>query len=186
MSILKSRICYNFSGDIMKLADLKCVNEEVNLKEYTTLRELVKKNMEHPEWLGDFSEEDLISLLNNGSKIWLYYHGDEAVCSMMLIPATEKSLKKFNLDLDYKQVADYGPSFVKPKFVGNGLQYQMLNVLNNYSLTSGYKYAVGTIHPDNIYSINNVLKDGFVLKGYKEFKRGPRNIYLKDLERDDK
>ena len=31
------------------------------------------------------------------------------------------------------------------------------------------------------HSINNLIKDGFVLTGMRSFKRGPRNIYVKKL-----
>lgn len=82
------------------------------------------------------------------------------------------------MDLDYKDVVDYGQMFVNPKYVSNGLQYQMLKELDNYCIKLGYN-AIGTIHPDNIYSINNLLKDDFKLVGIKEFTRGIRNIYLK-------
>ena len=163
----------------MKLEELLCISENVNLDEYINFRDYVKKHMTHPEWLGDFSKEKLINLLNNNSKIWVYYLNKEPVCSMMLIPADEKSLQKFELDLDYRDVADYGPMFVNPKYVGNHLQYQMLQTLDKYCINKNYKYAAGTIHPDNIYSINNLIKDDFVCKGSKEFKRGIRNIYLK-------
>ena len=61
----------------------------------------------------------------------------------------------------------------------NRLQYQMLKELDNYCIKLGYKYAVRTIHPNNMYSINNLLKDDFELVGTKEFTRGIRNIYLK-------
>jgi len=161
------------------LKDLKCINKNINIDKYIEFRELVKQNMEYPEWLGDFSKEDLINMLNKDSIIWIYYLNNEPVCSMMLIPSTEKAMKNFELDLDYKEVVDYGPMFVNPKYVGNGLQYQMLKELDDYCLKLGYKYAVGTIHPDNIYSINNLLKDNFKLTGTKEFARGIRNIYLK-------
>lgn len=166
----------------MKLEDLKNINENINVDQYIEFRELVKSQMEHPEWLGDFSREELIIMLKGNSKIWIYYNNDEPVCSMMFIPSTDKDLKKFELDLDYKEVVDYGPMFVNPKYVGNGLQYQMLKVLERYCKNKQYKYVVSTVHPDNIYSINNLLKDGFVLKGTKEFKRGVRNIYLKELK----
>lgn len=166
---------------IMKLKDLKCENYDINLDEYIEFRENVKKNMIHPEWLGDFSKEDLLNLLNNNSKIWIYYLDKEPVCSMMLIPADKNALLKFKLGLDYKVVADYGPMFVNPKYVGNGLQYQMLLELDNYCINMGYEYAVTTIHPDNIYSINNIIKDDFKLINYKGFKRGARNIYLNCL-----
>ena len=166
----------------MKLNELTCINENINIDEYITFRELVKTKMEYPEWLGDFSKEDLIDLLKNNSKIWIYYLNNEPVCSMMIIPASEKSLLKFEIDLDYKEVIDYGPMFVNPKYVGNKLQYQMLQELDNYCLNNNYKYAAVTVHPDNNYSINNLLKDNFIYKNTKTFKRGIRNIYLKNLK----
>ena len=46
-------------------------------------------------------------------------------------------------------------------------------------MEQGYKYAVGTIHPDNSYSIINLLKYDFELVGTKKFTRGIRNIYIK-------
>lgn len=165
----------------MKLKELFCISENINVDEYIEFRECVKEKMIHSEWLGDFSKEDLVNLLNNNSKIWIYYLDKEPVCSMMLIPSDEKALSNFKLDLDYREVADYEPMFVNPKYVGNGLQYQMLQVLDEYCINNKYKYAASTIHPDNVYSINNLVKDGFECKNTKEFKRGIRNIYLKKL-----
>ena len=165
----------------MKLTDLNCINKEVDLDSYIKFRENVKAKMEHPEWLGDFTKQDLEKLLSNGSKIWIYYLDNEPVCSMMLIPSDKKALLKFGLPSRCQDFADYGPMFVKPKFVGNSLQYQMLKELDKYCLGLGYKYAVVTVHPDNVYSIRNLIKHGFNYKDTKEFTRGIRNIYLKKL-----
>lgn len=57
----------------------------------------------------------------------------------------------------------------------------MLIKLDKYCSCLGYKYAASTIHPDNIYSITNFIKDNFEHKNTKTFKRGIRNIYLKQL-----
>ena len=165
----------------MKLSDLRVESENIDIDKYIEYREDVKKNMEHPDWLGDFQRKDLEFLLSNGSKLWIFYNGEDYVSSMMLIPSDEKTLKKFELDLDYKEVVDYGPMFVNPKYRGNKLQAQMLEYLDNYSKELGYKYAAGTIHPDNVYSINNLVGDGFIYKGTNTFTRGIRNIYLKEL-----
>lgn len=166
----------------MKLKDLKCINKNLNIDEYIKFRELVKKNMQYPEWLGDFTKEDLLNMQNNNCKIWLYYLNNEPVCSMMIIPSTEKDLQKFNIELNYNDVVDYGPMFVNYKYIGNSLQYQMLQELDKYCLSLGYKYAISTVHPDNTYSINNLLKDNFKLISTKEFTRGIRNIYLKNIK----
>ena len=165
----------------MKLEELTCISENIDIDKYIDFREQVKNNMEYPDWLGDFSKKDLIKMLENESKIWIYYLNDEPVCSIMLIPADEKALLKFELDLNFKEVIDYGPMFVNHKFIGNGLQFQMLKTLDEYCINLGYKYVISTVHPDNIYSINNLVKDNFELVNTKEFKRGIRNIYLKKL-----
>ena len=167
----------------MKLEELTCISENIDIDKYIDFRERVKKNMEYPDWLGDFSKKDLIKMLKNESKIWIYFLDDEPVCSMMIIPVDKESLFKLNLDLNYKDVVEYGPIFVNPKYVGKGLQYQMFLKLDEYCYELGYKYAVGTVHPDNIYSINNFSKDKFIFFNRKEFKRGIRDIYLKVLNK---
>lgn len=167
---------------ILKISDLTVKESNINIDEYIKFREFVKSKMEYPKWLGDFSREDLFFMLNHNSKIWIYYLENEPICSMMLIPSDEKPINDFGLKLDYRKVVDYGPMFVNPKYVGNGLQYQMLKELDNFCINNGYKYAISTVHPDNTYSINNLLKDDFIISGQKSFRRGIRNIYLKCLD----
>ncbi len=165
----------------MKLDELTAICDNIDLDEYIQFREKVKSNMNNKEWLGDFSKDTLIELLNNHAKIWIYYLNNNPVCSMMFIPADKKSPLKFELDLDSNEVAEYGPMFVHSDYIGNGLQYQMLEQLDKYCKKLGYIYAVSTVHPDNNYSINNLEKDGFKYQNTKEFKRGIRNIYLKEF-----
>ena len=50
----------------MKLEYLKCISENIDLDEYIEFREYVKANMLNPDWLGDFSREDLINMLSQG------------------------------------------------------------------------------------------------------------------------
>lgn len=166
----------------MKLSDLRCVNENINIKEYIEFRDLVKENMDHPDWLGDFDEDKLEILISIGSKIWMYYYNEEVVCSMMFIPASKEDMDKCNIDLDYNLVAEYGPMFVNPKYIGNKLQYQMLKDLDNYCMNINYKYAFATVHPDNIYSKNNLFKDDFYYHSTMDFKRGTRDILLKEYK----
>ncbi len=165
----------------MNINELKCTHENIDLDKYLEFYYFIKDNMEHPEWLGDFTKEDFKYLLLNNSKIWIYYINDIIVCSMMFIPSDLKALNKLEIELDYNIVAEYGPIMVSPKYLGNKLQYQMLKILDKYTIDKGYKYVVSTIHPDNIYSINNFIKDDFKLINQKEFKRGIRNIYMKRL-----
>ena len=165
--------------DKININYLTSICDNLDLDEYIQIREEVKKKMEHPEWLGDFSKEDLINELNNNAKIWLYYDNAKPVCSMMIMPCSKDAITKFELDINYEEVMDYGPMFVCNDYIGNGLQYQMLQIIDSYCKSKGYKYAISTVHPDNNYSIVNFLKDDFKLHKEKNFKRGRRNIYIK-------
>ena len=166
----------------VSLNDFKCLNNDINLDEYIKCRDRLKEDMDYPDWLGDFSKETLEELLMTGSKIWMYYHGNNFVSSMMLISVTEQTIKSFGVDFDYREVVDYGPMMVDFKYQGNGLQYQMLITLDDYCRKAGYRYAISTVHPDNIFLISNLEKDCFYLVGHKTFERGKRNIYLKILD----
>lgn len=165
----------------MKLNELKCVCDNIDVDEYIEFMDSVKKTMEHPEWLGTFTKEDIQKLLSFGTKIWIYYDGDNRVCSTMLIPSDEKTLKKTGIDKDYKVTVEVGPMFVDINYVGNNLQYQMLKLMDEYAINNGYTYSAVTAHPDNKYSINNLLKDNYKYIGQKTFSRGIRNIYIKEL-----
>lgn len=164
----------------INIKDLTAV-EKINIDQYIKFREQVKEKMNCPEWLGDFTKEDIELLLQKDSKIWVYYSKEIPICSMMIIPSTKKSLAKFDLNYSEQEVIDYGPMFVNPDFIGNNLQYQMLRKLDGISKKHGYKYAVVTVHPDNIYSIRNLERDNFKLMNTKNFERGIRRIYLKEL-----
>ncbi len=158
------------------------VVEKINIDQYIKFREQVKETMNNPEWLGDFTREDIELLLQENSKIWVYYSKEIPICSMMIIPATKKTLMKFELNYKVQEVIDYGPMFVNPNYIGNNLQYQMLRELDEISRKKGYRYAVVTVHPDNMYSIRNLEKDKFKLINTKNFERGTRNIYLRIIK----
>lgn len=53
----------------MKLEDLKCISDNVNIDDYLKLYKYVRDNMEHPEWLGTFTKEEVVDILGIGGKI---------------------------------------------------------------------------------------------------------------------
>ena len=70
---------------------------------------------------------------------------------------------------------------VSPKYVGNGLMSQMAVAMEEYVKEKGIKYVVGTVHPDNEFSVRNFIMNNYEETGRKEFKRGLRSIYFKEL-----
>ena len=162
----------------MKLCDLEC-KENMDIDEYYQNFINIKAEMNNPEWLGDLEKDDFIKMIDSGSKIWTYFDNSKMVCSCMYIIATQKGINRLGLDYDEKECADCGPMFVAKAYRGNGLQYQMLQKLNDYCMENQIKYILTTAHPDNIYSSNNMIKAGYVKVGSKQLSRGPRDVYVK-------
>ena len=163
----------------MKLTDIKEVSSNVNLDEYLYLYKYVRDNMEHPEWLGTFTLDEIKEILNIGGKIWMYYDKDIPVCSVFYIPASNKSLRKHNIEYDETVTGSLGPIMVRKEYVGNGLQTAMLEVLNNYIKSIGKTHMFTKAHSDNIYSIRNILKDGYKVIDKYENERGPMTAFIK-------
>ena len=165
----------------MTLNDFKCVCEDVNLDDYLKLYNYVRDNMEHKEWLGTFTKEEIVEILSRGGKIWIYYDKDKLVCSMFLIPVTDKILNKHNVNTDSKITTSFGPLMVSPKYVGNGFQSAMMKIFNEYAKSIGMKYIFTKAHKDNIYSTRNVLKDGYKIVDEYTNERGNMLAFLKNL-----
>ena len=163
----------------MKLTDLREVSSNVNLEEYLFLYKYVRDNMEHPEWLGTFTLDEIKEILNNDGKIWMYYDGDIPVCSVFYIPASNKILRKHNIEYDESITGSLGPIMVRKEYVGNGLQTAMMKVLNEYLANIGKTHMFTKAHSDNIYSIRNILKDGYKVINEYTNERGPITVFIR-------
>lgn len=166
---------------MIKLKELKCIENNVNIKEYLKLYKYVRDNMEHSEWLGEFSEEEIIDILKGKGKIWLYYTDNTPVCSMFYIPVKQKTLDKYNLSCGENETGALGPIMVSPDFIGNGLQHQMMEVFHNYCKSINKKYIFTKAHTENVYSTNNMLKCGYVLVDKCMTETGEKSIFIKEI-----
>ena len=165
----------------MKFNELKCINDSVDLDDYLSFYKLVRDNMVHPEWLGVFSKQEIVKILSNGGKIWMYYNDCDIVCSMFYIPATNNSLLKHNIIYNENEVGSLGPIMVNPCYLGNGFQIAMMKVFDEYCKSIGKKYIFTKAHADNIYSINNILKDNYRLVDKYENERGKMKAFIKRI-----
>ena len=166
----------------MKINEFNCISEHNNIDEYLEFYKYVKSNMKEPSWLGEFSLNELKNILNNEGKLFNFYDNNIIVCSMLYIPSNNKTLKKHNLKYDEDLVGSCGPIMVNPKYVGNKFQKQMLELLDKYCKSIGKRYIFTKVHPDNIYSINNFVSNGYeFVETYKTSSGEPRNVYFKEI-----
>ena len=159
------------------------------------LASLVKevwKTITHKEWFALYPQETrhYINDLFHTQKgcIWKALDNSSGQIAGMFI-ATYPGIASDNLGYDIEfpefrlfQVAHMDTVIVRPHHRGYGLQ-QRLTLLAEQELQSeGFRYFMCTIHPDNIFSINNMRKCGYKIVK-KVFKYGglPRFILLKTI-----
>ena len=166
----------------MKINEFNCISEHNNIDEYLEFYKYVKSNMKEPSWLGEFSLNELKNILNNEGKLFNFYDNNIIVCSMLYIPSNNKTLEKHNLKYDEKLVGSCGPIMVNSKYVENKFQKQMLELLDKYCKSIGKRYIFTKVHPDNIYSINNFVSDGYkFVETYETSGEEPRSVYFKEI-----
>ena len=165
----------------MKLSDFRCVCDHVNLDDYLKLYKYVRDGMENPNWLGAFTKKEIKDWLNLKGKIWLYYSGEDLVCSMFLLPSNNKTLNKHKVFQEADLVASLGPIMVSPLYRGNHLQLQMMEVLEDYCKNHNYQYLYTKVCSDNIYSLSNIYEFGFLETDKYENDRGNNISFLKKI-----
>ena len=173
----------------------KLIIRPLNFEEldaYLSFKRYVRDNMEHPEWLGVIPKDAYEFMLQNNSEIyvWTFEENkdkkleniDQFVACGMIIPSRQKDLDKFlQSDLNFEEVVDFGPEMVTPKYVGNGLQCDVIHFLENRAVEKGYKYGIGTVHPDNVFSIRNLIKCDFEDVARVDLSRGTRDVLRKQF-----
>ena len=146
------------------------------------LRE-VKARMEQEEWFFLDPDEEVYGLMGQGAMdIWLAEEGERTAAVFSVVYPGHRD---FNLgyDLDFSRedlsrVVHMDTAAVHPDYRGQGLQYRMM--LQAEAELAG-KILLCTIHPDNRYSLNNVLKQGYTVEKKTEKYGSVRYILRKEL-----
>lgn len=79
-------------------------------------------------------------------------------------------------------VAHMDTAAVALEYRGHGLQKQLMELAEADLRQAGYRYLCCTVHPDNQYSKNNILRQGYRIADTKEKYHGfLRHVCLKEL-----
>lgn len=154
------------------------------------LAQEVYGQMQEKQWFAPDSEECIKALFQE--KKGLFYQAAEVEKQLMagvlfvLFPGRSPD----NLGREIKlpeeellQVAHMDTVAILPAYRGNGLQYQLMQRAEQELRRRGFSYLMCTVHPDNRFSRENLLKQGYKAVG-SGLKYGglPREILLKDIK----
>lgn len=85
-----------------------------------------------------------------------------------------------------QRVAHMDSAAVLPQYRGNHLQQEMMGEAEEIlDQTKQYRYRMGTVCPENVYSLYNLQKRGYIiLMTVKKYGGYPRHIMWKDAEQE--
>ena len=153
------------------------------LDKYLEFSHIVKEQMCQNDWFFLDPDEEVREMMEHDRVgIWLAEDGDRIAAVFCIV---YPGLDAFNIGYDLgfseeelKQVVHMDTAAVHPDYRGRGLQNRMML---HAEQELGGRILLCTIHPDNRYSLNNVLKLGYAIEKKVERYDSVRYILRKDL-----
>lgn len=144
---------------------------------------------EHEEWFVSSDEEYVNRHLQEKGFVIVAEeeHGKMAGFFLVMYPNEKENLGNYlNFTPEnLKKVVLMDTAVVASDFRGFGLQGRMLQEAEKYIDTQKYKFALCTVHPDNIYSLRNMQNHGYqVQKTVQCYGGYTRYVLMKKLKND--
>lgn len=111
-----------------------------------------------------------------------WYKGELAAFSVLYYPHDDKenlSIHLKSMDVSGLKTANNKLCIVRKDFRGNSLQYHLGLILECHAVRTGTKLLCATVSPKNSYSINNILRLGYVYNRMLNKYEFERNLYYK-------
>lgn len=154
-----------------------------HLKEVLCLQNETLPDLPSADILRENTPEMLEECLNPPHHtVGAWYKGELAAFSVLYYPNNEKenlSLSLKGIDVSGLITANNKLCIVRKKFRGNSLQYNLGLVLERHAASNGTNLLCATVSPKNPYSINNILRLGFVYNNTLLKYGFERNLYYK-------
>lgn len=160
--------------------------EIADTEAYICLLHEVKNAMAYPDWFCIDPDEKVRAMMEDGSmEMWIAECEDQIVGAFsIVVPGLEPHNLGNDLNFseeDLKKVVHMDTAAVHPNYRGLGLQYRLMMEAEKELTQSGHRILLCTVHPDNQYSLQNVLKQGYAIMVKKEKYGSIRYILRKDI-----
>lgn len=140
------------------------------------------------EWFVEDTEDSVrYTLSGNGFAILAMPEHSEEMAGFFIIKFPGLSDENLGNQADFSdekllQSAHMESTAIYPAFRGHHLQEQMAAEAEKHLVTMPYHYLFATVHPENHYSLNNMLNRGFqVIKTTKMYGGLDRAVLFKSI-----
>lgn len=158
-----------------------------DVDEIYNLIETIYNGMEHKEWYSYTKKKERYNLFINDGYCYVACYKDKIIGYFLTYILREDGTDFYKLVTEHYgnneniiEVINYG---ILPDYRGLGLQEKMLMQLENDVKGTEGKHFVVTIHPDNKYSLNNMIKRGYnIIITTKLYGGLDRHILTKNID----
>lgn len=157
-----------------------------NTEDFIRLLRDVRESMEHKEWFYLDSPEDVREMMANGTmELWVAMDGQRLAAALDIL---RPGLEDYNYGYDLKfsqeelmQVVNMDSAAVAPEYRGLGLQRKLIQIAEDQLREEGNHILLCTVHPENRFSLQNVLKQGYMIQRELPKYGSVRYILRKDI-----
>lgn len=148
--------------------------------------DVVKAAMPRKEWFY-LDPPDLVrEMMRDGTmELWIAMDGDRIAAAFdILYPGLASYNYGYDLDFaqeELLQVVHMDTAAVHQNYRGLGLQRKMVDTAEMELSGQGRRILLCTVHPENRYSLNNMLKQGYQIQKRMEKYGSERFILRKDI-----
>lgn len=153
------------------------IQKKEDLNTILSFQKNIIDNMTNKEWFVPLTKEEFLTPIDGNDNAYLLYNKEEIVGLLVLTCNIEDILKEYHLPKGNYMLIDC--IMVKEKYRGHGLQREMLKFAYKRATNLHMDGLVATIHPDNKYSLDNFLEEGYKILHVSVVHGGTRNIMIK-------
>ena len=155
-------------------------------EKFICLLQNVRESMEHKAWFYLDPPEDVRDMMENGTmELWVAEDGERLVAAFDIL---RPGLQEFNYGYDLgfsekelMQVINMDSAAVHPDYRGQGLQRKLIQTAESAIQGEGKRLLLCTVHPDNRFSLQNVLNQGYTVQKKLAKYGSVRYIRRKDI-----
>lgn len=153
---------------------------------FISLLDEVKETMEHKEWFYLDPQDYVREMMKNGvMQLWVAVDGDRLAAAFdIIIPGFEECNYGFDLGFTEEEllrVINMDTAAVHPDYRGLGLQKRLMQEAETEIAGAGRRILLCTVHPENRFSLQNVLNQGYTIQKRLEKYGSVRYILRKDI-----
>lgn len=157
-----------------------------DVESFIRLLEEVREEMPHKEWFyldpPEFIREQL---LLGTMQLWVAMDGGKLAGALdILIPGNAEYNYGYDLGFseeELSRVVNMDSAAVYPEYRGMGLQRKLLTEAEAWIRNEGKQILLCTVHPDNHFSLDNVLKQGYCIQKKQDKYGSVRYLLRKDI-----